>query len=180
MVRANETTAVTAPVAGACVVVLDERAGGVVRQNPACADDQGRIRLDYYWPGRYRLFAYATDGVHVRLDRAGSISGVVTGAQAGAPVSGLCPSVTPVAPDAFTPVNVECTGEDGRYTIRGLGPYRWRVQFPDYTGAHAWVWSGGAVGRHPDRRAVHVVGFRHTADPARVRGPAGRGAQFRH
>lgn len=83
VVRANETTAVTAPltarsllsiairdagsgapVAGACIVVLDERAGGVVRQNPACADDQGRIRLDYYWPGRYRLFAYATDGVH--------------------------------------------------------------------------------------------------------------------
>jgi carboxypeptidase family protein len=206
VVRANETTTVTAPltansllsitmrdaqtgaaVTGACVVVLDEQTHNVVRPDGVCADGQGKVQLDYYWPGRYRLFVYTTDGVHgsqwvganggtgdveqaawfelashqttdvpVQLDPAGSISGVVTSARNGAPVDGLCPSVTPVAPYSFTPVNTRCTGPDGRYTINNLGPYEWPVQFPDYTGTYAWTWSGGAA----DRLAAQAIGVR--------------------
>ncbi|HEY0638237.1 MAG TPA: carboxypeptidase regulatory-like domain-containing protein [Pseudonocardiaceae bacterium] len=85
--------------------------------------------------------------VAVRLDPAGSIGGLVTSAVTGQPVSGVCPSVTPVAAWYLEPINTLCTGADGRYTIRGLGPYNWRVQFPDRSGAHAWVWSGGAAHR---------------------------------
>jgi hypothetical protein len=199
VVRPNETTTVTFPltartllsismrdaqtgaaVPGACVVVVDEQARGVVspNSNSVCADTQGNIRLDYYWPGRYRMFVHTTDGVHgsqwvgesggtgdleqaawfqlashqttdvpVRLDLAGSISGVVTAAQNGTPVSDLCPSVTPAATYSFTPINTQCTGPDGRYTINNLGPYEWRVQFPDHTGTYAWEWSGGAADR---------------------------------
>lgn len=161
------------------------------------------IQVDYYWPGRYRLFAHTTDGVHgsqwvgagggtgdleqaawfqlashqttdvpVRLDLAGSISGVVTASQDGTPVAGLCPSVTPAATYSFTPINTQCTGSDGRYTISNLGPYDWRVQFPDHSGAYAWEWSGDAADRFAAQGIAVLPGQAATADASLS--PAGK------
>ncbi len=31
--------------------------------------------------------------------------------------------------------------------MRGLGPYQWKIEFPDYSGTHAWQWSGNAPNR---------------------------------
>ncbi|MBN6039100.1 carboxypeptidase-like regulatory domain-containing protein [Amycolatopsis sp. 195334CR] len=88
-----------------------------------------------------------TSDVQVRFDGVGAISGVVTGADNGAPVSGLCPTVTPAYSWHHQPWGVTCTYTDGRYTISGLGPYDWRVQFPDMTGKYAWQWSGAKADR---------------------------------
>lgn len=97
-----------------------------------------------------------TTDVQVRFDGVGTITGVLTGADTGAPVSGICPGVTPAYSGYNQPWGVTCTYTEGRYTISGLGPYDWRVQFPDMTGKYAWQWSGDK----PDRFAatpVHVT-----------------------
>lgn len=185
-----EDAATGAPVGKACVAVVDEsQHGGVDPNHLSCTYGTGSIRLDGYWPGRYRLFAVpgdvangdgvhgsqwvgahggtgdlekaqwvelksgATTGVRVRFDQAGSITGQVTDAAAGTPVSGVCPSVTPVDPWYNQPWGVNCTYTDGHYTINSLGPYDWRVQFADYTGKYAWSWSGDK----PDRFAASPV-----------------------
>jgi hypothetical protein len=89
-----------------------------------------------------------TTTVRVRADRAGSISGVVTDAATGAAVVGLCTTVVSADAQSFeAPYGSHCTSGEGRYTINNLGPYAWKVEFPDYTGAHAWQWSGGAADR---------------------------------
>ncbi|WP_344084001.1 carboxypeptidase-like regulatory domain-containing protein [Luedemannella helvata] len=78
----------------------------------------------------------ATTRVTVRLDRAGTITGVVTDRATGRPVA-----------DATVMAGGKGTGTDadGRYTIDGLGPYSWPLLFthPDYAG----VWSGGGTDR---------------------------------
>ncbi|WP_157368225.1 carboxypeptidase-like regulatory domain-containing protein [Alloactinosynnema sp. L-07] len=103
----------------------------------------------------------------VDLDRAGTISGTVTAARDGRPVHGLCPTVTPAGPSPSQPAGVTCTAADGRYTISGLGPYDWRPQFPDYTGAYAWTWSGGAAHRL-DARAITVYSGRNRTVDVRL------------
>jgi hypothetical protein len=94
-----------------------------------------------------------TTGVRVRLDGAGKITGVVTDANTGAPVSEMCPSVTPMPYWYYQPIGVSCTYTDGRYTIDGVGPYDWPVQFADRSGKYAWQWSGDK----PDRFAAEPV-----------------------
>jgi hypothetical protein len=78
----------------------------------------------------------------IRLDPAGSISGTVVDKATGAPVEGVCAfshaGGTTGGPDQAP----YCTGPDGRYTISGLGPYLWPVQFIDTIGSHTWQWSG--------------------------------------
>lgn len=113
-----------------------------------------------------------TAPVKIRLDRAGSITGTVTDAAAGTPVQGICPTVTPSNPWFTDPVGVTCTYTEGRYTISGLGPYEWRVQFPDLTGAYAWQWSGDKADRYAARPVAVTPGAVTTVD-ARLR-PAGR------
>jgi len=80
--------------------------------------------------------------------------------------------VTPVAAWRGEPINTSCTGADGRYTISGLGPYRWRVQFPDHTRTHAWAWSGDAADRFAATPVKVLPGTAATAD-ATLR-PAGK------
>jgi hypothetical protein len=73
---------------------------------------------------------------------------VVAEASTGQPVAGVCPLVTPAA---TSQLGASCSGADGRYVLSGLGPYHWRVVFPDYSGAYAWQWSGGASDRFAAR-----------------------------
>ncbi|WP_461119677.1 hypothetical protein [Saccharothrix stipae] len=89
-----------------------------------------------------------TTSVTIRLDPAGTISGTVTAAATGAEVSGVCVIVAPAAPWSVNPYEPNCTYGSGAYTIRGLGPYDWPVQFPDRSGRYAWQWSGNAADRH--------------------------------
>ncbi|GAA2352393.1 hypothetical protein Cme02nite_26200 [Catellatospora methionotrophica] len=76
----------------------------------------------------------------IYLDRKGTVTGTVTGAD-GAPVtSGTVAVVTPVIGDAGqgrVPIDTQ-----GRYTIDFLGPYAWPLSFQ--TSTHAFQWSGAA------------------------------------
>ncbi|MEU8257932.1 carboxypeptidase regulatory-like domain-containing protein [Micromonospora inaquosa] len=99
--------------------------------------------------------AGAVTGVpDVRLDPPGTVVGVVTDAATGAPVSRARVMVVPYVPDPKYDDHGPMTDEDGRYTITGLGPYHWPVQFA--AAGLATVWSGG-------------VGSRQQARPVRVR-----------
>ncbi|MEH0932126.1 carboxypeptidase regulatory-like domain-containing protein [Micromonospora sp. CPCC 205558] len=90
----------------------------------------------------------------VRLDPAGAVVGVVTDAATGAPVPRARVMVVPYVTDPKNDDHGPMTDEEGRYTITGLGPYHWPVQFA--AAGLATVWSGG-------------VGSRQQARPVRVR-----------
>jgi hypothetical protein len=99
-----------------------------------------------------------TVAVKVLLDKAGSITGVVRDKATGKPTY-ACASVLPAPTQhANSPTDggVGCTDDTGRYTISGLGPYTWKVEFPAYDDAHAWQWSGGSVNR------THAAGVKVT------------------
>ncbi|RSM86004.1 hypothetical protein DMH04_15125 [Kibdelosporangium aridum] len=96
----------------------------------------------------FQLAFGATTSVTVKLDGAGSITGMVTDVTTGAPVSQMCPTPTPAGPSSYQPGRVTCTYSEGRYTINGLGPYDWKIQFPDYTRKYGWLWSGNGTNRH--------------------------------
>lgn len=83
-----------------------------------------------------------TTRVTVKLDPAGTISGTVTDTATGAPVPEVCVTVTPAGPRYVNPYQPHCTSSEGKYTLSGLGPYAWRVQFPDASSRYAWEWSG--------------------------------------
>jgi hypothetical protein len=68
-----------------------------------------------------------------------------------------------------------CTLADGRYTISGLGPYEWPVQFIDTLGGHSWQWSGD----RPTQQTAQLVRVRvgrttkadaHLMTPATITG----------
>lgn len=89
-----------------------------------------------------------TTNVTVKLDRAGSVTGKITDAATHNPVAGVCPTVVPAyARDGFGFPYSSCSLQDGTYTMRGLGPYQWKIEFPDYSGTHAWQWSGNTPNR---------------------------------
>ncbi|MET8322708.1 carboxypeptidase-like regulatory domain-containing protein [Micromonospora sp. NPDC005189] len=90
----------------------------------------------------------------IRLDPPGTVTGVVTDAATGAPVPRALVMVVPYVPHPKYDDHGPTTDEYGRYTITGLGPYHWPVQF--VAAGFATVWSGG-------------VGSRHQARPVRVR-----------
>ncbi|MEV0455688.1 carboxypeptidase-like regulatory domain-containing protein [Catellatospora methionotrophica] len=74
------------------------------------------------------------------MDRKGTVTGVVTGAD-GAPVTGgTVAAVTPVIGDAGR--GRVAIDTQGRYTIDFLGPYAWPLSFQ--TSTHAFQWSGAA------------------------------------
>ncbi|MBM0202505.1 carboxypeptidase regulatory-like domain-containing protein [Micromonospora sp. NPDC051227] len=95
-----------------------------------------------------------TSAPNVWLDPPGTIVGVVTDAATGAPVFRARVMVVPYVPHPKYDDHGPTTDEEGRYTITGLGPYHWPVQFA--AAGLATVWSGG-------------VGSRQQARPVRVR-----------
>ncbi|WP_433613384.1 carboxypeptidase regulatory-like domain-containing protein [Dactylosporangium sp. CA-139114] len=89
----------------------------------------------------------------VRFDGAGSIRGTVTDVNTGAPVPYACVSVVARTPGFSGDGCNQATATDGTYTIGGLGPYAWPVQFSHQ--AYQWRWSGNKVTR-PEATKVTV------------------------
>ncbi|CAM3930629.1 carboxypeptidase regulatory-like domain-containing protein [Kibdelosporangium persicum] len=81
----------------------------------------------------------------IRLDLAGTISGTVKDKQTGNPVSGV--KVFPYAATSAYDSGGAQTDGQGAYTVTGLGPYWWPLEFTSLSGTHAWQWSGGAADR---------------------------------
>jgi hypothetical protein len=110
--------------------------------------------------------------VTVRLDRAGAIAGTIRDRATRKPV-GLCASVLPAPAEhgVYGP-GVGCADTTGRYTISGLGPYHWKVEFTDVDGGYAWQWSGDAANRHKATAVAVKAG--HTATANAALRPSGR------
>lgn len=94
---------------------------------------------------------------HVRLDPAASITGTIRDGETGEPMVNGCAAVLPSKRGAGA-FGSNCTTWDseGRYTLSGLGPYDWPVQysyFYDYSEPYAAYWSGGVA----DRKAATPV-----------------------
>ncbi|MEV0130514.1 carboxypeptidase-like regulatory domain-containing protein [Dactylosporangium sp. NPDC050688] len=81
----------------------------------------------------------------VRLDQAGTIKGKVTDLTTGAPVQGVCVSVTAMTPGFSGDGCPVGTADDGTYVLPGVGPYAWPVQFTK--NGYQWRWSGNAASR---------------------------------
>lgn len=94
----------------------------------------------------------------IQLDGAGSISGTVVDTATGAPVPAVCAFThaggTTGGPDSGS----YCTKADGKYTINGVGPYVWPVQFIDTIDSHAWQWSGDRPTQLSSRPVTVQVG----------------------
>ncbi|TWP49573.1 carboxypeptidase regulatory-like domain-containing protein [Lentzea tibetensis] len=96
----------------------------------------------------------------IRMDRAGTISGVVTDRATGAGVNGVCVYPFAVDPRIGFGFRKNCTRDGGKYTITGLGPYRWPLEFADSRGGrYAWQWSGDAADRFAARPVPVWSGF---------------------
>jgi hypothetical protein len=141
------------PVDGACVVVSDgldlsPYELGAVLGNGTITNRAGQYRLTGVTPGRWKVIVAqcqsarpllgavvrtlrvrnrATAKVNFRLARAGQISGLVLGGSPAAAEPGICVEVTSVSGDGAPGTAV--TAADGRYTLPGLAPGRYRVEF---------------------------------------------------
>ncbi|MGI5216199.1 MSCRAMM family protein [Plantactinospora sp. CA-290183] len=164
------------PVDGACLILADpvgtdigdsSHCGSEVELKPLFAEEHFRLFVAPYdgahgaqWvsttgggtgdPALAKVFQPAPGDrieVTVRLDGAGTVSGTVTDAATRAGVPSVCPSPTGPADSYGGNPTGECTSDDGRYAIRALGPYRWKLAFPVFDSQHAWAWSGGGVNR---------------------------------
>jgi hypothetical protein len=82
----------------------------------------------------------------IRMDRPGTIAGRVTDRASGAPVAGVCAHPYATASGSAPAAGANCTDAQGRYELRGLGPYRWPVEFAAPL-PYALQWSGGASNR---------------------------------
>jgi hypothetical protein len=80
----------------------------------------------------------------IRLDGAGTITGVVTSAVTGDAPEGMVGLSSFSGGAGGTEAQV-VIGPDGRYTISGLGPYSWPLFFAAFQ--HAYQWSGGTPNR---------------------------------
>ena len=194
-----EDRATGAPVTGACVDFVEPDDYGVTQYGAAiCADGDGQVRLSSF-QSRFRMFVEPNDGVHgaqwiaadggtgdldqamwvqtstgttqqvtALLDPAGSIRVTATDAATGAGIDQACPWVAPQGLIG----NVYCSGSDGEYLLSGLGPYAWDVEVADYSGTHAWQWSGDVASRD---QATPITVTAGQATPLSVRLPvAGR------
>jgi hypothetical protein len=153
----------------ACAI-LHEAATDTRLENLAhCTEGDGSYRVGAIPPGSYKVLFQAQDGVHLsewandkpdagraavftiasgtslRIDaalaRGGRISGVVTDASTGQPLSGVCATVgvfdSHSGEPPGQPLNAGCTDASGRYTINGLPTGRYHVQFYDPSGVYA-------------------------------------------
>lgn len=87
----------------------------------------------------------------IKMDPAGTITGKVTDRATAAAVGGVCVYPYAVDPRIGFRFDVNCSRSDGTYTIKGLGPYKWPLEFASSRGDYAWQWSGGAADRFAAR-----------------------------
>lgn len=98
----------------------------------------------------------------IKLDRAGTIAGVVTSAATEQPVNSGFVSLSAwgrIGPSFGTDID-----ESGRYTLDWLGPYEWPLLFT--TDDHARQWSGGVADRREAKRIKVHAGKTVTYNPA--------------
>src|SRR6201999_2150104 len=93
----------------------------------------------------------------IEMDPAGDVSGVVTDRATGAPVNLVCVYPYAVDPRIGLGFGQNCSRNGGTYTISGLGPYEWPLEFFDSQGRYAAGWSG----RKPHRSAAGSGRGRH-------------------
>jgi hypothetical protein len=119
---------------------------------------------------RARTVVTSADGAVVlpaiRMDRPGTVAGKVTDKATGAPVAGTCAHPYATTRGYQPESGPHCTNAQGRYEIRGLGPYHWPIEFMAST-PHALQWSGGASNR-VDADHVKVVAGRTATANARL------------
>jgi hypothetical protein len=109
----------------------------------------------------------------IRMDRPGSLTGVVRDAATGQPIEDICAHPYAYRPGQGSNLGRHCTGTDGRYTIDDLGPYKWPVEFVTYwPTAYAWQWSGDVADRFAARYTQVGAGDPATVDAALVKGGA--------
>jgi len=97
----------------------------------------------------------------IRLDRAGAVVGTLRSELTGQPARDVC--VFPHATERAV-LGQDCTDQDGRYRIDGLGPYRWPLLFADKSGIHGWRWSGNQPNRWTAKRVKVTSGRDATAN----------------
>ncbi len=105
----------------------------------------------------------------VKLDRAGSVTGRVTSAAGGAPVTGGTVGLSAFHPGPGQHQYVQI-GADGSYTFPALGPYAWPLLFS--TGANAPQWSGGTGTRSFAQKIQVTAGGTTRYDIALAEGAA--------
>lgn len=104
----------------------------------------------------------------VRLDPPGAVTGRLTRAADGTPVSGGAVLVLPEIPHPKYGSQGAITDDDGRYTVTGLGPYRWPLYFTGH--GLASQWSGATADRLRARPVRVRAGATATADAALTTG----------
>ncbi|MFI5563261.1 carboxypeptidase regulatory-like domain-containing protein [Amycolatopsis japonica] len=87
----------------------------------------------------------------IKMDPAGTITGRVTDRATAAPVNGVCVYPYAVDPRIGFRFDVNCSRNGGVCTIKGLGPYKWPLEFASSRGDYAWQWSGGGADRFAAR-----------------------------
>jgi Carboxypeptidase regulatory-like domain len=100
----------------------------------------------------------------IRLDRAGTITGLVTNGPGGTPIARATVGPNTVTPGVGASGNDVATDSSGRYTLSGLGPYQWPIfaAAPDLAGQ----WTGGVGNRHQAQTVQVTVGASVTNDIA--------------
>ncbi|MFD5090723.1 collagen binding domain-containing protein [Amycolatopsis thailandensis] len=132
---------------------LDERYGMQWAGQNGGTGDIGRARVVTAELGK------VVSTADIKMDPAGTITGTVTDRATGAPVNGVCVYPYAVDPRIGFRFDVNCSRNGGTYTIKGLGPYDWPLEFASSRGDYAWQWSGDAA----DRFAARPVRVRPNA-----------------
>ncbi|RUL94866.1 carboxypeptidase-like regulatory domain-containing protein [Verrucosispora sp. FIM060022] len=104
----------------------------------------------------------------VRLDPPGTVTGRVTRVADGTPVSAAAVLLLPEIQHPKYGSQGVLTDDDGRYTMTGLGPYRWPLYFSGY--GLASQWSGATADRLRATTVRVRAGATVTADTALTAG----------
>ncbi|MEV0728472.1 carboxypeptidase-like regulatory domain-containing protein [Polymorphospora sp. NPDC050346] len=181
-----------APVAGVCVATVAAGTARLPDGEPHCSDGAGQIDIRLLEPGDYHIFVRprestglgaqwlganggtgaassakritvtagaTTAAPAVLLDPAGAITGVVRSAD-NTPRAGVGVALSSIHPGVGG--NYPVTDQNGRYTVRGLGPYAWPLFFMDHQ--HARQWSGGTANRMVAQKIQVTSGATATYD----------------